>query len=84
MQPLITEPSPESEAKLRIGSALFEAAEREAARRGCQQVLLLTHSFQAPSFYERHGYVRHATIADYPLGHAEHIYVKRLANRSVP
>ena len=146
MQPLITEPSPESEAKLRtlldkriyefnveatgvrdgrafagvvhdasgeilaaidghtwgaccyiahlwvdaahrrqgIGRALLEAAEREAARRGCQQVLLLTHSFQAPSFYERHGYVRHATIPDYPLGHAEHVYVKRLANGSVP
>jgi lactoylglutathione lyase len=61
-----------------IGSALLRSAEDEAIRRGCRQALLLTHSFQAPEFYERHGYVRQATIPNYPQGHAQYVYVKRL------
>jgi GNAT superfamily N-acetyltransferase len=65
-----------------IGSALLQAAEREALRRGCRQALVFTHSFQAPAFYERHGYVRHATIPDYPYGHAQHVYLKPLTRTS--
>jgi GNAT superfamily N-acetyltransferase len=61
------------------GSTLLRAAEDEALRRACTQVLLLTHSFQAPEFYQRLGYVRKATIDNYPQGHAQHVYVKRLA-----
>ena len=67
-----------------IGSALLEAAEREAVLRGCRQVLVFTHSFQAPAFYERHGYARHATVPDYPHGHAQHVYVKPLTNGREP
>lgn len=65
-----------------IGSALLRSAEDEAMRRGCTQALLLTHSFQATEFYERLGYVRQATIPNYPQGHAQHVYLKRLANES--
>ena len=61
-----------------IGSALLRAAEQEAIRRGCVQALLSTHTFQAPEFYERLGYVRQATIPNYPQGHAQHVYLKRL------
>ena len=61
-----------------MGRALLESAEREAVRRGCRQALVLTHSFQAPAFYERQGYVRRATIPDYPHGHAQYVYVKPL------
>lgn len=65
-----------------LGRALLAAAEREAARRGCDRVLLMTHSFQAPAFYEKLGYARRASIEDYPKGHAKHLYEKRLAPRA--
>jgi ribosomal protein S18 acetylase RimI-like enzyme len=61
-----------------LGTALIEAAEREARRRGCAQVCLSTHTFQAPRFYERRGYRCVGSIEDYPPGHAKRFYVKRL------
>jgi ribosomal protein S18 acetylase RimI-like enzyme len=45
----------------------------------CGQVLLSTHSFQAPGFYERLGYEREASIEGYPKGHANVFYLKKLA-----
>jgi len=65
-----------------LGRALLQAAEAEAARRGCEQVVLATHSFQAPAFYERLGYERHAVIGGQPKGHANLVYVKRLAGQN--
>ncbi len=61
-----------------VGSALLRAAEREAIKRGCAQIVLTTHSFQAPALYERLGYARVATIENYPRGHAQLVYVKAL------
>ena len=68
----------ESRRRHGIGWALLQLAETEAIRRGCTQSLVFTHSFQAPAFYERFGYVRQATIPNYPQGHTQHIYLKQL------
>jgi ribosomal protein S18 acetylase RimI-like enzyme len=62
-----------------LGRALLGAVEAEARRRGCAQVILLTHDFQAPAFYEGLGYARRAEIPGYPRGHAQYVYVKPLA-----
>lgn len=61
-----------------LGTAMLRAAEAEARRRGCRQIMLATHSFQAPDFYARHGFETVATIADNPMGHADIVMLKRL------
>jgi GNAT superfamily N-acetyltransferase len=61
----------ESERRSGLGSALLAAAEEEARRRGCERVVLSTHSFQAPGFYARHGYVECGRADGYPRGHAQ-------------
>jgi GNAT superfamily N-acetyltransferase len=61
-----------------IGTLLLRAAEAEAVARGCTQVVLATHSFQAPGFYERMGYERKYAIEGLPKNHADIIYVKVL------
>lgn len=61
-----------------LGRALLKAAEAEAALRGCEQLVLSTHSFQSPALYERLGYEKLAVIGGQPKGHANIIYAKRL------
>ena len=67
-----------------LGRALLHAAESEAVRRGCEQVVLLTHSFQAPRFYEHLGYDRKYEIEGRPRGYADIVYVKRLEGNDAP
>lgn len=62
-----------------VGRALMQAAEDEAIRRGCRQMVLSTHSFQAPQFYEKLGFRRIAAILNNPAGHEDFIYVKDLS-----
>jgi catechol 2,3-dioxygenase-like lactoylglutathione lyase family enzyme/GNAT superfamily N-acetyltransferase len=62
-----------------LGRALLLATEAHAANRGCKIILLASHSFQSPAFYEGLDYVRQASIADHPLGHENIVLAKRLA-----
>lgn len=61
-----------------LGTILLRSAEAEAVARGCERVVLATHTFQAPGFYERMGYERKYAIEGRPKGHADVIYVKIL------
>jgi GNAT superfamily N-acetyltransferase len=45
-----------------LGTLLVRSAEAEARARDCRRVVLATHSFQAPSFYEQMGYEKKYAI----------------------
>ena len=59
-----------------IGSRLLRAAEHEARTRGCRKIVLSTHSFQAPGFYGKHGYIVVGGFSEYPRGHRS-IFLRR-------
>jgi GNAT superfamily N-acetyltransferase len=51
-----------------FGSRLMALIEEEAQRLGARHVHLDTFSFQAPGFYERHGYRIFGQLEDFPRG----------------
>lgn len=60
------------------GGRLLSAVEEEAKRRGCKRAVVETSSFQAPGFYERHGYEEFGRV-DFGLpGHARVFLRKNL------
>lgn len=61
-----------------LGGDLMGRAEDEARRRGCRAVVLYTISFQAPRFYEKHGYQRFGTVDCDPPGTSRIFFVKEL------
>lgn len=64
-----------------VGSLLLKRCERVAARRDCVGVCVNTMSFQAPGFYERHGYREFGRLKDVPPGHARIWLAKKLELR---
>jgi ribosomal protein S18 acetylase RimI-like enzyme len=61
-----------------FGSRLLRAAEVHARTKGCVVMLLSSHSFQAPGFYERLGFTPQAVVVDHPPGHTNIHFAKRL------
>jgi N-acetylglutamate synthase-like GNAT family acetyltransferase len=61
-----------------IGRGLLAEAEAEAVRRGCRQLVLTTHSFQAPQFYAKLGFTPVSELSEYPRGHSQIVLRKHL------
>lgn len=61
-----------------IGSQLLQQAESEAKKRNCCFAFVNTYQFQAPAFYQRHGYKEVFTLKDYPYTGQRHYYQKDL------
>lgn len=60
------------------GSHLMRMAEDIAREKGCVGIWLDTFDFQAPSFYERHGFTEFGRLDDFPPDHKRFFLQKRL------
>ena len=61
------------------GARLLAAAERVARERGCHQIVVSSFTFQAPGFYERHGFVETGRTEGLPIEGAADVHLaKRL------
>jgi len=60
------------------GGRLLAAAEEVARERGCRQVLVSSFTFQAPAFYERHGYVEFARSDGIPVEGEADVHFRKL------
>ena len=61
-----------------IGTQLLQQAESEAKKRNCRFAFVNTYQFQAPAFYQKHGYQEVFTLKDYPCTGQRHYYQKDL------
>jgi GNAT superfamily N-acetyltransferase len=63
-----------------LGRQLLQAAEQQARARGCTQVLLDTHDFQAPEFYKKLGYTVFGTFQGIGGRYNRYYFSKQLAS----
>ena len=61
-----------------LGSRILEMAENESRNRGCKYSFVDTFNFQAPKFYEKHGYKEVFTLKKYPYTGERYYYTKEL------
>jgi GNAT superfamily N-acetyltransferase len=62
------------------GARLLAAAESVARERGCHQIVVSSFTFQAPGFYERHGFAETGRTAGLPIEGAADVHLsKRLS-----
>jgi ribosomal protein S18 acetylase RimI-like enzyme len=59
-----------------VGSELMSNAEAEAKRRGCDNAVVYTISFQAPRFYEKHGFRVFGEVPCQPAGTTRFFMIK--------
>ena len=60
-----------------FGGRLLARIEDEACQRGAKGIFLDTFSFQAPAFYQKHGYRIFGELPDFPEGHQRYFLEKR-------
>lgn len=61
-----------------LGTKILKTAEEEAIQRGCQNVHLDTHDFQAVDFYKKNGYVVVSKLENLPKGFNKYLMRKSL------
>ena len=61
-----------------LGSRILELAENESRNRGCKYSFVDTFNFQAPKFYEKHGYKEVFALKKYPYIGERYYYTKEL------
>jgi GNAT superfamily N-acetyltransferase len=64
------------------GGRILLAAEAEAQLRGCDRVVVSSFTFQAPGFYQRHGYVETGRTLGIPGGNADVHMFKSLTQQA--
>jgi GNAT superfamily N-acetyltransferase len=60
------------------GHQLLTLAETEARKLGAKHAYLDTFTFQAPGFYEKHGYRMFCLLEDFPPGHRRYYFTKEM------
>jgi GNAT superfamily N-acetyltransferase len=71
---------PESMRGSGLGSRLLQMAEDEGRRRGCRTGLLHTNTFQAPRFYQKHGWREYGNFPSDPPGSSRLFFTKDLTS----
>ena len=61
-----------------LGSRILKMAEKESRERRCKYSFVDTFNFQAPKFYEKHGYKEVFALKKYPYTGERYYYTKEL------